>query len=140
MADFDVVRLLRTAFSPDEPAGTPPLPEHPEVQQQGLTEWFLYWAGRHESEAVARVDTSRCILAMGRFTKTILLGRRYPLFGQANARIEGSQDMLRGLIGEAHSSLVSLLTYFNFDDLMEKKKNDSQAVAAMQRGLNAVHG
>lgn len=140
MADFDAVRLLHAALSPDEPPGTPPLPEKPDVQQQGLIDWFLYWAGRHESEAVTRVDTSRFMLAMGRFIKTVMLDRRYPLFGQANARIEGFGESLRGSIAEAHSTVVSLLTYFNFDDLLEQKKQDPNAVASMQRGLNSVFG
>lgn len=133
MIDPDAIRLLNAAVSPEEPAGTPPYPKDPEVQQQGLMQYLIYWAARHEYDAVTRVDTSRFMLAMGRFTRAIMLERRYPLFAGAGMRMEGFQEMLRGAAAEAQSVGLSFLTYFNFDDIMEKKQGDPAAVAEMQR-------
>ena len=140
MAELDAVRLLQSAMSPAEPAGTPHYPEKPEVQQQGLMDWYIYWSARHEYEATTRVDTSRFMLAMGRFIKAIMLDRRYPLFAGASVRMEGFQEMLRGAVAEGHFVALSLLTYLNFDDLLEQKKGDPLAVAAMQRGFKSASG
>lgn len=150
MIDPDAIHLLSAAVSPEEPAGTPPYPKDPEVQQQGLLDWFIYSAASATHGFVTRVETSVVALALGNFTRALLTGRSNKPFAAAQGRIErmGPNNPYSELIpaddgrahtsavsaiGAAHSIALNFLTYFNFDDIMEKKQGDPAAVAEMQR-------
>lgn len=140
MADLDAIRLLHAAWSPAEPAGTPPYPKDPEYQPRGLMAYFIYWAARHELESRTRVDASRCMLALGRFTRAVLLGARYPLFAQATMRLEGFQALLQGAVGEGQQIALGFLTYVNWDTILEEKKGDPAVIAAIQRRSATLAG
>lgn len=151
MIDPDAIRLLNAAVSPEEPAGTPPYPKDPEVQQQGLHAWFIFAAASAAHGFVTRVETSVVALALGNFTRALLTGRSNKPFASAQGRFgsmgpnnpynelipntdDGSHHTSTvGAIAFARSIVQSFFTYFNFDDIMEKKQGDPAAVAEMQR-------
>jgi hypothetical protein len=142
MVNINTTEMLRANDSPLEPEGTPRLPDDPEIQQEALTDYLVYWGARHDIDAITRIACTEAVLALGRFKRTILTGRRGAPFGRSMMALQTFASNFGGSAArgamEGRGVAISFSNYFNADAQVEKYQADAQTMASGLQMLDAA--